>query len=84
MMTLKNSHAVDTSAFMNEAEIKEALSDMEQDNLLDTKTMLVRDTENSLQLVTFSEPHLAYLKAHPKVDPQNYLSNLKTMIRKRV
>lgn len=33
--------------------------------------------------ISFVETHLAYIKAHPNLDPQHYLSNLKLMLRRR-
>jgi hypothetical protein len=83
-MSLKSIKSIDPSKFMDEAEIDQALSDMEQDDMLNTKPILVRGIDDTEHHVAFSEPHAAYLKAHPKVDPKNYLSNLKAMIRKRI
>jgi hypothetical protein len=72
------------SIFLNEAEIKDALAVMEQDNLLNTAPCYVKDSLTSIHLVTFREKHMIYLKSHPKVNPQHYLSNLRTMIKIRV
>jgi hypothetical protein len=83
-MALKNPHSIDTSKFLDEITINQMLSDMEQDDLLNTKSIYVQDTEGSIKCVTFSKTHAAYLKAHPKVNPKNYLANIKTMIRKRI
>jgi hypothetical protein len=75
---------VDTSQFMTEEEIQDALSEMEQDNLLNTSPILVRSAEDSVIRVSFHDRHTTYLKAHPKINPQDYLANIKTMIRIRV
>lgn len=74
---------IDTSEFMTEAEINQALSDMEQDELLNTAPIIVRSAEDSVIRVSFRDRHTAYLKAHPKINPQDYLANIKTMIRIR-
>ena len=34
--------------------------------------------------IPFVEKHIAYLMDHPKVDPDQYLSNLRLMLKKRV
>jgi tRNA U34 5-carboxymethylaminomethyl modifying enzyme MnmG/GidA len=75
---------IDTSLFMNAQEIQQALHDMEQDELLNTGPILVRSAEDSIIRVSFRDRHTVYLKNHPKVNPQDYLSNIKTMIRIRV
>jgi hypothetical protein len=68
---------------MEEAAIVAALKGMERDSLLHTVPVIVQDTPGSALVVTFREKHLTYLKKHPKVDPKNYLANLRTMIKKR-
>jgi hypothetical protein len=75
---------VDTSQFMTEEEIQEALNEMEGDNLLNTSPILVRSAEDSVIRVSFHDRHTAYLKTHPKISPQDYLANIKTMIRIRI
>jgi hypothetical protein len=75
---------VDTSQFLSEEEIQQALFEMEQDDLLDTSPILVRNAEDSIIRVSFHDRHTMYLKTHPKVSPQDYLANIKTMIRIRV
>jgi len=74
---------IDTSTFMTEEEIQEALNEMEQDELLNTGPILVRSAEDSIIRVSFHDRHTIYLKNHPKVNPQDYLANIKTMIRIR-
>jgi hypothetical protein len=56
--------------FLNEAEIEAALKQIEKDELFKTKPK-------------FYKIHLNYLKEHPKVNPEHYLSNLRTVLRIR-
>jgi hypothetical protein len=74
---------IDTSEFLSDEEIQQALSEMEQDALLNTSPVLMRSAEDSIIRVSFRERHTMYLKAHPKTSPQDYLANVKTMIRIR-
>jgi hypothetical protein len=75
---------VDTSEYLTEEEIQETLNEMEQNELLNTGPVLVRSAEDSLIRVSFHDRHTIYLKNHPKVSPQDYLANVKTMIRIRI
>jgi hypothetical protein len=60
------------------------LKDMEKDSTLITKdayspnTALYPDNR-----IPFVDIHMAYLKSHKHVDPINYLSNLRLMIKDR-
>jgi hypothetical protein len=83
-MAFRHSYKPDKSQFISEEDINQVLSAMESDILLNTSPVLVNDSESSVRLVTFSEKHAAYLKSHPSVNPQDYLANLKTMVRKRI
>jgi hypothetical protein len=74
---------LDTSDFIDEETIQQILNEMEHDDLLNTGTILMRNAEDSIIRVAFHERHTTYLKTHPKINPQNYLANLKTMIRIR-
>lgn len=69
---------------MSEEEIILALEEMEQNNNLVTDSAFRANTEkwpdNS---ISFVDNHLDYLKAHPKTDPEQYLSNLRLRLRKR-
>jgi hypothetical protein len=67
---------------VSEEDIRDELLQMENNPLLDTRVSLVKE-DMSLQLMTFQEKHLAYLKEHPKLNPVSYLTNLKTMIKIR-
>jgi hypothetical protein len=72
------------SDFMTQEEVQDSLTEMELDELLNTGPVFVRSAEDSIISVPFRERHTVYLINHPKVNPQDYLSNLKTMIRIRV
>ena len=74
----------DKPVFMDEAAINKTLDDMEQDEFLKTGPVLVQDMGESARMVPFREKHLTYLRTHPKVNPANYLANVKTMIRIRI
>jgi len=69
---------------MEEDEIKAALSVMEKDAGMHTKSSYAANAtlwpKNSM---TFTEKHLAYIKAHPTLNPKHYLSNLRLKITKR-
>jgi hypothetical protein len=67
---------------MEETAIAAMLTSMERDALLQTTPVVVRDT-HSIDVLTFREKHLTYLKKHPKVNARNYLANLRTMIKIR-
>jgi hypothetical protein len=75
---------IDTTVFMDEQEIEQALNAMELDELLNTSPILVRSAEDSIIRVSFHDRHTTYLRTHPKINPQDYLANIKTMIRIRV
>jgi hypothetical protein len=82
-MSIKHISKPDKQVFMNETEIDEALCFMEEDNSLKTPPCYVQETISSTKLMSFREKHLAYLKSHPKINPENYLANLRTMIKIR-
>lgn len=69
--------------FMDFDTIHEILDSMEQDASLDTKARPIKGLVTTADSLTFREIHLLYLKEHPKVNPQHYLSNLKAMIKIR-
>jgi hypothetical protein len=82
---MSNRHSLkpDKFVFMDEQEIAEALSTMEQDSLLKTGPVLIKDADNCMRLVSFHEKHAGYLRAHPKVNPAHYLANLHAMVKIR-
>ncbi len=69
---------------MEDEEIRAALGVMEKDATMHTNSSYAANTtlwpNNSM---TFTEKHITYLKAHPAVNPQHYLSNLRLKIKKR-
>ena len=67
--------------FLTEEEIKYALKLMEQDATL--KTAALADGYSG-HLVPFIDKHAGYLRGHPKVNPEFYLANLRTMIKIRL
>jgi hypothetical protein len=79
-MNIKHLQKATKPVFMTEAEIYEALVTMEKDVLLNTPNYRTIDSE---EMVAFKEKHINYLKGHPKVNPENYLANLRTMVKIR-
>ncbi|MFA5003790.1 MAG: hypothetical protein WC498_00735 [Candidatus Saccharimonadales bacterium] len=77
-------HASSVSYSLEELGVPQALRQMEQDGAYNTESsyspnsMLYPDNQ-----MPFSQKHIAYLKAHPKLDPVHYLANLRLMIRRR-
>lgn len=69
--------------FMDSDAIHDILDSMESDSSLDTKSRPSKGVISSADLLSFRELHLLYLKEHPKVNPEHYLSNLKAMIKIR-
>lgn len=70
---------------MQEEDIRTVLSTMEKDPLCVTESAYRADAVKFLgNRISFTDLHLAYIKAHPALDPQHYLSNLKLQIKKRV
>lgn len=69
---------------MDELEIREALTEMENNVQLITESSF---RANALlwpdHRISFTDNHLAYLKSHPTTNPRHYLSNLKLMLKKR-
>lgn len=68
---------------MDEIEILTALQSMEADPNLITKSAYRANIDVwPDNRISFVDSHLAYLKAHPAVDPRHYLSNLRLMIKR--
>ena len=69
---------------MPEDEIAQALKDMVSDPKMITKSSF---RANAIlwpnNKISFVEAHLMYLKSHPTLNPEHYLSNLRLMIRKK-
>ncbi len=64
--------------------IKEQLHRMSEDESYTTGSSYIANTalypDNS---ISFVDKHVRYLKAHPSVNPQHYVSNLRLMTRVR-
>ena len=82
-MAIKHMHKADRPLFMDGDTIDRVLSEMEHNNELNTQSVPVIDGMDSVKMVTFHEKHAGYLRTHPKINPQNYLSNLRAMIKIR-
>lgn len=82
-MNIKHLQGPYKHVFLNDEEIQTELALMEDNASFNTKPSYMKDTSSSIRLVTFLERHAAYLKGHPKVNPEHYLSNLRTVIRIR-
>ncbi len=68
---------------MTEEEIIAALEAMERNPALVTKSAFRANTDKWPEnRISFVDNHLSYLKLRPKTDPQQYLSNLRLMLRK--
>ncbi len=66
-----------------EEEILRQLTIMQDDASLLTPAEPTDNPLHSSHQITFVEKHLHYLTTHPKVNPEFYLSNLRTMIKIR-
>lgn len=72
-------------ATMTRDEVLVELNTMENDPGMVTKHAYSPNTELwPDNRIPFVEVHLAYLKSHKNVDPKNYLSNLRLMIKNRI
>lgn len=64
--------------------VLEALQSMESDDTLNTEsTYSANGVLYPDHMMPFADRHMAYLKAHPRLDPGHYLANLRLMIRQR-
>lgn len=69
---------------MEEIDILTALRAMQSDKNLVTKSAYRANAELwPGNRISFVDTHLVYLKSHPAVNPNHYLSNLKLMLRKK-
>lgn len=82
-MDIKHSQKPSKPVFMDEQTIIENLLNLEKDGRFDTSPILARHSSGTSYYISFLDKHTTYLKTHPKVDPANYLANLKTMLRVR-
>lgn len=65
--------------------VRQKLEDMELDPLLNTKHMSfsANTTLYPDGQMPFVDKHIAYLMDHPKLDPEQYLANLRLMLKRR-
>lgn len=70
--------------YLPEPEIREILQTMADDIVYNTKPGYSIDSETYPDnKVPFIETHLNYLKKNPHVDPEQYLGNLRIMLKVR-
>ena len=68
---------------MTEDEIREVLEEMSTDPQMITVSAYRANAELwPGNRISFIDTHLAYIKSHPNLNPQHYLSNLRLSIRK--
>lgn len=69
---------------MTEEEIVEALQTMQSDASFVTKSAYRANAELwPGNRISFVDSHMAYLKTHPALSPEHYLSNLRLMLRRQ-
>lgn len=78
-MNIKHVQKSAKPVFIDEDEIRQVLIDMETNLGLKTEAGVNLDDSP----VSFQEKHLAYLRTHPKLNPEHYLANLRTMLKIR-
>ena len=67
---------------ISEPEVTQTLSSMESDLAYNTTSSYTADsTTYPTNVITFTQKHLAYLKKNPHVNPDEYISNLRLMMR---
>jgi hypothetical protein len=52
-------------------------------SMISSPAYMTKAPYHSHEELSFIEHHLRYLKGHPSLDPNHYLSNLKLMLKKR-
>jgi len=64
--------------------IEKALHEMTRDKSFNTASTYSADSETYPDnLISFVDKHMTYLVAHPSLDAQMYVANLRLMTRKR-
>ena len=81
-MAIKNLKLI-TANYMPEAEVQAALLLMESDNAYNTGSSYSTNSAYPDNQIPFTKKHLAYLKNHPKLDPEQYIANLRLMAKVR-
>ncbi len=60
--------------------VKGALDQMAVDKTYNTSPSYSANIiQNPDNLISFTDKHMNYLNSHPKIDPQQYISNLRLM-----
>ena len=66
------------------AKAREALIKMVSDETYSTeKSYSANTAEYPDNVISFVDKHMAYLRSHPQTDPEQYLSNLRLITRRR-
>jgi hypothetical protein len=82
-MALKDSGFA-AAGYMSEVDVEKALDLIEQDASFNTGSSYSANTDAYPDhLIPFKAKHMAYLRTHPKTDPEHYLANLRLMMRIR-
>lgn len=70
---------------LEDAKVREKLHEMERNPLLNTRTSSYSANTDLYPdgQMPFVEKHIAYLMDHPKVDHDQYLANLRLMLKTR-
>jgi hypothetical protein len=69
---------------IDEDELREALGHMVADETMNTTSSYSANTLlHPDNRISFIETHIAYIKAHPAINPRDYLANLRLKIRQR-
>ena len=79
-MNIKHIQKNAKPVLIDEEEIRQTLIDMETNLGLKTEAGVTLDDSP----ISFQEKHMAYLRTHPKVNPEHYLANLRTMLKIRL
>lgn len=73
-----------TPCFINQEQIEEQLRSIQQDKSYNTEsTYSANSTLYPDNKMPFVAKHLAYLKAHSALDPEQYIANLRLMTKIR-
>jgi hypothetical protein len=83
-MSIKHMSKTHKPVHISEEEVLQSLFNMEQDEGLKTDPEYSSNPLYFDQLIPFAQKHAEYLKSHPKVNPEHYLANLRTMIKIRL
>lgn len=83
-MSVRQSQNATKVIFIDEIEIDQILHAMEADSTMNTKPLYVKSELSPDKTISFYKRHTDYLRGHPKVNPEHYLANLRTMIKIRV